>query len=78
MKMFWFFTATTEIPWAFKLCGIFQMGCDMFLGFQYAIYRDGPRELSKKDHVEMTGLGAGGTGLNRARTPVTEKDGRLG
>jgi hypothetical protein len=27
MKMFWFFTSVTEIPWAFKLCGIFQAAC---------------------------------------------------
>lgn len=39
MKMFWFFTATSEIPWTFKLCGIFQMGCDIFLGIQYWLYK---------------------------------------
>ena len=38
MKMFWFFTSTTEIPWAFKICGIFQAACDSFLGFQYFLY----------------------------------------
>lgn len=38
MKMFWFFTATTEIPLAFKVCGIFQASCDCFLGFQYFMY----------------------------------------
>jgi hypothetical protein len=42
MKMFWFFTATTEIPLAFKMCGIFQMFCDMFLGGQYFIFGSGP------------------------------------
>lgn len=41
MKMFWFFTSTTEIPWAFKLCGIFQAGCDAFLGVQYLMYGGG-------------------------------------
>ena len=41
MKMFWFFTATTEIPWAFKLCGIFQACCDAFLGIQYLMYGNG-------------------------------------
>ena len=41
MKMFWFFTATSAIPWAFKLCGIFQAGCDCFLGLQYLMYGDG-------------------------------------
>jgi solute carrier family 66, member 2 len=65
MKMFWFFTATSEIPWAFKLCGIFQMCCDMFLGFQYLIYGDGQ---PIKDHaIRMNG--GGGLG---------EKDIRLG
>jgi len=74
MKMFWFFTATSEIPWAFKLCGIFQMCCDSFLGVQYAIYGDGPGEIGRKEHVEMNGLGLGSKGVSRARTPVAEKD----
>ncbi|WDK12200.1 PQ-loop repeat-containing protein [Colletotrichum graminicola] len=43
MKMFWFFTSTTEIPWAFKLCGIFQACCDSFLGVQYLMYGDGEK-----------------------------------
>ena len=78
MKMFWFFTATSEIPWAFKLCGIFQMCCDTFLGFQYAIYGDGPGEFARKGYVEMAGLGVGPRPMSRVRTPVAEKDGRLG
>jgi hypothetical protein len=41
MKMFWFFTSTTTIPWAFKLCGMFQAACDSFLGVQYLMYGDG-------------------------------------
>jgi hypothetical protein len=63
MKMFWFFTATSEIPWAFKLCGIFQMFCDLFLGLQYWVYGEGesqqpaypgrgngtPRPMGEKD-----------------------------
>lgn len=40
MKMFWFFTATTEIPWAFKLGGMVQASCDAFLGIQYWMYGD--------------------------------------
>ncbi|CCF35257.1 hypothetical protein CH063_07082 [Colletotrichum higginsianum] len=43
MKMFWFFTSTTEITWAFKLCGIFQACCDSFLGVQYLMYGDGEK-----------------------------------
>lgn len=38
MKMVWFFTSTSEIPWAFKVCGIFQASCDSFLGLQYFIF----------------------------------------
>ncbi|PSR90763.1 hypothetical protein BD289DRAFT_430196 [Coniella lustricola] len=45
MKMFWFFTSTTEIPWAFKLCGIFQACCDCFLGIQYLMYGNGDQKL---------------------------------
>lgn len=38
MKMIWFFTATTEIPVIFKISGIFQMCCDLFLGGQYFVF----------------------------------------
>ncbi|KAK4458367.1 hypothetical protein QBC42DRAFT_276930 [Cladorrhinum samala] len=49
MKIFWFFTAKTTIPWAFKLCGIFQACCDSFLGVQYWMYgSDAPQEI--KEH----------------------------
>lgn len=48
MKIFWFFTATSEIPPVFKVCGIFQASCDAFLGVQYWMYGDGPQEV--KEH----------------------------
>ncbi|PNP48324.1 hypothetical protein TGAMA5MH_00607 [Trichoderma gamsii] len=48
MKIFWFFTATSEIPLAFKICGIFQACCDCFLGVQYLIYGEG--ESTVKGH----------------------------
>ncbi|KAG9241580.1 hypothetical protein BJ878DRAFT_220835 [Calycina marina] len=53
MKMFWFFTATSEIPWAFKLCGIFQMCCDLGLGAQYLWYRNRHANagIGLKDHM---------------------------
>ena len=80
MKMFWFFTARSEIPWAFKLCGIFQMCCDLFLGCQYAVYGDGEKVV--KEHglvgVEMRMNGHLHGHGTRARTPVAEKDARLG
>ncbi|KOS19764.1 putative membrane protein [Escovopsis weberi] len=41
MKLMWFFTSTTEIPFAFKACGVFQALCDCFLGVQYAMYGEG-------------------------------------
>ena len=41
MKMFWFFTSTTEIPWSFKICGMFQAGCDLLLGVQYLMWGNG-------------------------------------
>lgn len=64
MKMFWFFTATSEIPWAFKLCGIFQMCCDLFLGLQYWVYGDG--ESQQRLPARANGI------------PLSEKDVRLG
>lgn len=71
MKMFWFFNATTEIPLAFKLCGIFQMCCDAFLGIQYWVYGAG-EPIVKDHHMAMRSLTPSGL-----RTPVGEKDGRL-
>lgn len=75
MKMFWFFNATTEIPWAFKLCGIFQMFCDLFLGFQFWLYGNGDRAGLVKDH----GLRMNGHDVPMmVRAPAGEKDTRLG
>lgn len=50
MKMAWFFTSSTQIPWAFKICGIFQAGCDAFLGVQYLMYGNGPSGVVIKEH----------------------------
>jgi hypothetical protein len=85
MKMFWFFTAKSEIPWAFKLCGIFQMCCDLFLGVQYFIFGDGPagaQLIGGKAHSSpVDGLNipsrANGYEMGR-RSPLGEKDIRLG
>ena len=55
MKMLWFFTSTTRIPWAFKLCGIFQAGFDLFLGLQYLMYGDGQTSIFK-DHQMTAGM----------------------
>ena len=80
MKMFWFFTATSEIPWAFKLCGIFQMCCDLFLGFQYFVYGNGETGKVVKEHVLGQGMEMRMNGHSngpRARTPAGEKDAYL-
>ncbi|KAK0739571.1 hypothetical protein B0T21DRAFT_362886 [Apiosordaria backusii] len=54
MKMFWFFTSKTTIPWAFKLCGIFQACCDSFLGVQYWMYGKGPTEIKEHELANTT------------------------
>jgi PQ loop repeat len=41
MKMSYFFFSSEVIPWSFKLCGIFQMACDLYLGLQFYMYGDG-------------------------------------
>lgn len=78
MKMFWFFTASTEIPLAFKLCGIFQACCDAYLGWQYWSYGSGDSRFA--DHnVQLANLGS----VSRPRTPgslgtsLKEKEGRF-
>lgn len=48
MKLFWFFTTTTEIPWAFKISGSFQASCDFFLGAQYLMYGSGEPAVVKE------------------------------
>lgn len=44
MKMTFFFFAESDIPWSFKLCGLFQACCDSYLGIQYLMFGDGPQE----------------------------------
>lgn len=42
MKMsFFFFSDGEKVPWAFKLCGLFQFACDIYLGSQYWRFGDG-------------------------------------
>ncbi|EME43608.1 hypothetical protein DOTSEDRAFT_72844 [Dothistroma septosporum NZE10] len=40
-KMTYFFLSEGEVPWAFKLCGMFQAACDCYLGVQYWMYGEG-------------------------------------
>jgi len=76
MKMFWFFTSSTQIPWAFKICGMFQACCDSFLGVQYLMYGAGETEI--KDHQLSPYPGQGsrvaiGLEIPGRRTPIVEK-----
>ena len=38
---FFFMAEEGKVPWAFKMCGIFQAACDIGLGVQYGMYGDG-------------------------------------
>ncbi|KAL2179092.1 uncharacterized protein P884DRAFT_276172 [Thermothelomyces heterothallicus CBS 202.75] len=81
MKMFWFFTSTTSIPIAFKVCGMFQAACDSFLGVQYMMYGDGGP--ASKEHTSPTwqhelqsngfSTASGHTRTPGRRTSTTEK-----
>lgn len=44
-KMTYFFLSEGGVPWAFKLCGLFQAACDCYLGVQYWIYGGGEKVL---------------------------------
>lgn len=68
-KMFWFFTATTEIPWAFKICGLFQASCDCFLGVQYLMYGEGETVIKGHPMSEGQWPGAYKPGM-RAPSPT--------
>lgn len=41
MKMVFFFGSGGSVPWSFKMCGMFQFACDMFLGIQYWMFGSG-------------------------------------
>ncbi|KAM4056076.1 PQ loop repeat domain-containing protein [Hirsutella rhossiliensis] len=51
MKILWFFTTTTDIPVAFKVCGLFQAACDCLLGAQYLMYGEG-EDIVKEHPLE--------------------------
>ena len=53
MKMFWFFTSTTDIPLIFKVCGMFQASCDCFLGVQYWMYGEGETVIKEHPMIEQ-------------------------
>jgi len=41
MKMSYLFYTKDVIPWAFKLCAVFQCVCDCYLGIQYWMFGHG-------------------------------------
>ena len=56
MKMgFFFMSKPGKVPWAFKMCGIFQACCDMGLGVQYWVYGDGREEMDRRNGLEKDG-----------------------
>ncbi|KAI0119875.1 hypothetical protein GGR51DRAFT_259 [Nemania sp. FL0031] len=74
MKMFWFFTATTEIPLAFKLCGVFQAICDALIGVQYFIYGNQKPAIKAQQEWELAGESSlPNVRQSPRRTPVGEK-----
>jgi hypothetical protein len=75
MKMTWFFTATTPIPWPFKICGIFQGLCDCTLGLQYLKYGSGDAVV--KDHATELSIqipSRRGSVLDERLSAVLEKE----
>lgn len=44
-KMTYFFLSDGDVPWAFKLCGLFQATCDCYLGVQYWMFGEGKQIL---------------------------------
>ncbi|KAH6636983.1 hypothetical protein F5144DRAFT_569332 [Chaetomium tenue] len=81
MKMFWFFTSSTSIPPAFKICGMFQAACDSFLGVQYMMYGDGgpaakePLSANWQHELQPNGFttASGHSNAPGRRTSTTEK-----
>lgn len=56
MKMGYFFNSEPgKVPWAFKMCGIFQAFCDAGLGIQYWIYGDGQEDRDRRYGLEKEG-----------------------
>ena len=56
MKMgFFFMSEPGKVPWAFKLCGIFQACCDVGLGAQYWFFGEGQADVGLKGGLEKDG-----------------------
>jgi solute carrier family 66, member 2 len=46
-----------EVPWAFKLCGMFQAACDIALGCQFYMYGDGTTTADRDIVKDLKWLG---------------------
>jgi hypothetical protein len=52
-KMTYFFLSEGDVPWAFKMCGIFQAGCDCYLGVQYLMYGAGSVDVPRPEEKDL-------------------------
>jgi solute carrier family 66, member 2 len=75
--VFFFYKDGSDVPWAFKICGVFQACCDMYLGIQYYMFGDGepePRGAQKswqpleRGEVEMDDRFANGNGNGNGKS----------
>lgn len=74
--VFFFYKDGSDVPWAFKICGVFQAGCDMYLGIQYYMFGDGEPEprgaqkswvpLENNGKVEMDTRFSNGNGSGKS------------
>ncbi|OAA51976.1 PQ loop repeat protein [Metarhizium rileyi] len=71
MKVFWFFTSTSEIPLAFKVCGCFQAACDCLLGVQYFMYGANDNEAILREHAMEEAHWARGHGASHSHARST-------
>lgn len=54
MKMsFFFLGAEGKVPWAFKMCGMFQACCDAGLGVQWWIYGEGENSRRREGEKDV-------------------------
>lgn len=50
---FFFLSPEGEVPWAFKLCGLFQACCDAYLGVQWWMFSKSAKDHEKTDDIPL-------------------------
>lgn len=50
---FFFLSPEGEVPWAFKLCGLFQACCDAYLGVQWWMFGKGAKGHEKTEDIPL-------------------------